>query len=234
MKIKRHSGYVRMVHWLVAISTFILFFSGFGQMPIYDRYYLTSVPGFGWSGDYSITLMLHYVFAAMLIFGVVYHLVFHIMRKEFDMLPRKGDVSQSIKIIKAMLGFGQEPPSDKYLAEQRLAYAFVGGNILLVILTGVVKVLKNLPAFQFSEGFLLLTTTLHNLAAFLLLFGIIGHLAAFIFKANRALLPGVFTGLINAEYARHRHKLWYDTLKTTDFVNDKTQQEKKQEGCLDC
>ncbi len=218
MRIKRHSGSVRMVHWLVAISTMLLFFSGFGQMPMYERFFVTSLPGLGWSGDYAITLLLHYAFAALLIFAVVYHLVYHVVRKEYTILPRRGDVSASFKIIKAMLGFGQEPPSGKYLAEQRLAYVFVGGNILLVIVTGIIKVLKNLPNFNFDYGFLLVNTTLHNISAILLLFGIIGHLAAFVFKQNRQLLPGIFTGFIDADYARHRHQLWYETLQPENFV----------------
>ncbi|MFZ5639263.1 MAG: formate dehydrogenase subunit gamma [Bacillota bacterium] len=236
MKVKRHCIYVRMVHWLVAISTFILFFSGFGQMPVYERYFVTSIPGLGWTGDYSITLLLHYIFAIVLIFAAVFHLVYHGIRKDFAILPRRGDVGESVKIIKAMLGFGKEPPSDKYLAEQRLAYVFVGGSFLLVIVTGVIKILKNFPSFHFGKDFLLWNTNLHNLAAFLLLFGIVAHLGAFVFKENRKLLPGIFTGLICADYTKHRHKLWYDKLKDCDFVEKTTSKdkEKKPEVCLDC
>lgn len=234
MKVKRHCIYTRMVHWLVAISTFVLFFSGFGQMPMYTRYYVADIPGLGWSGDYSLTLVLHYIFAAVLIYSVAFHLIYHGIRKDFALLPRRGDFGDSVKIIKAMLGFGQEPPSDKYLAEQRLAYAFVGGNFLLIIITGAIKVLKNLPSFQFSKGFLVLNTNLHNLAAFLLLFGIVAHLAAFLYKENRKLLPGIFTGMVCADYAGHRHKLWYQKLKTKDFVTtaSKVKPEKK-DVCLD-
>lgn len=38
-------------------------------------------------------------------------------------VPRRGDLKESLLIILAMFGFGEEPKSHKFLAEQRLAYA---------------------------------------------------------------------------------------------------------------
>jgi len=43
-KIKRHGLSVIFVHWAVAISTFVLIFSGFGQMPLYKRYMVDHLP----------------------------------------------------------------------------------------------------------------------------------------------------------------------------------------------
>ena len=39
-------------------------------------------------------------------------------------------------------------------------------------------------------------------------FRFIGHMAAFLFKPNRALLPGMTNGTVDAKYAAHRHSLW--------------------------
>jgi cytochrome b subunit of formate dehydrogenase len=47
----------------------------------------------------------------------------------------------------------------------------------------------------------------------MIIVGIIAHLAAFIFKANRPLLPGMFTGYVDEEYVRKRHSLWYEKLQ---------------------
>ena len=208
-KMTRHGLSVLLVHWVVALSTFALIFSGFGQMPLYKRYMLDLVPGLSWTSDFSVTLMIHYWAAALLMGAVAYHLVFHGIRREFDMLPRRGDLRESERIIMATFGFGEEPENDKYLAEQRLAYAFIGLSLVLVIVTGILKVLKNLPYINYSEGFAYWITLLHNIGTFLVIIGIVVHLGAFVFKANWPLLPGIFTGKVDQQYAKRRHEIWY-------------------------
>ncbi len=212
-RIKRHGLSVLLVHWTVALSTFVLIFSGFGQMPLYKRYMVDQLPGLSWAGDFSVTLLIHYWAAALLMAAVAYHLVFHGIRRDFDMVPRRGDLRESGQIIMATFGFGQEPENDKYLAEQRLAYAFIGISLLLVILTGILKVLKNFPYINYSEGFTLWITLLHNMGTFLVMIGIVVHLAAFIFKTNWPLLPSIFTGSVDSEYAKHRHGIWYQKIR---------------------
>lgn len=199
----------RISHWLIALSTFALIVSGLGQMPMYQRYKIAELPGMAWAADFGVTLWLHYIAAAVLIFAVVYHLVYAVLTRRFAIMPRKGDMKESAKIIAAMLGKGEEPDSHKYLAEQRIAYAFIGVNTLVVILSGIIKVYKNLPAIQLDPALISLTTLAHNVSALLLTIGIVGHLAAFIFKVNRKLVPAMFSGRVDREYARTRHSLWY-------------------------
>ncbi len=210
--IKRHGFSGRFVHWTVALSTVVLIISGLGQLPLFKRYFVDTLPGLAWTSDFGVTLQLHYLAAAALTLAVVYHVVYHTTRREFDIVPRRGDLRESYQIIKAMFGRGEEPDSDKYLAEQRVAYAFIGGAILLVIATGYLKAVKNLPGVELPYWLLWTTTTLHNLAMFLIILGIGGHLAAFLIKENRALLPGMFTGRVSLAYAQKRHCLWCDGL----------------------
>ena len=66
---------------------------------------------------------------------------------------------------------------------------------------------------------------LHNIGTVLLILGIIGHLAAFIFKENRALLPGMFTGYIDRNYAEHRHVLWCKKPESKEQVPSFTDEE---------
>lgn len=207
--VKRHGLSVLLVHWVVALSTFALIFSGLGQMPLYKRYMVDRIPGLSWTTDFSVTLVIHYWAAALLIGALVCHLVFHSIRREFDMLPRRGDLRESGRIILAALGFGEEPENDKYLAEQRLAYVFIGVSLVLVIVTGILKVFKNLPYINYSEGFAFWITLLHNIGTVLVIIGIVVHLGAFLFKANWPLLPGIFTGKVDREYAKRRHGIWY-------------------------
>lgn len=217
-RIVRQSFENRLTHWLVAISTFVLIVTGFGQMPMYARYGIADLPGMAWAADYQLTLLLHYGAGAVLLFALVFHVLGAVLTSRFDIMPRKGDVKESARIIAAMLGRGEEPESHKYLAEQRLAYAFIGINLLLVTLTGIVKVVKNLPGIEMNPTAIFVATTIHNVAAVFIILGIVGHLAAFIFKENRALLPAMFDGTVDREYAEHRHALWYRELQVEPVV----------------
>lgn len=212
-KILRQSLSNRFVHWMTAISIFLLIISGLGQLPLYGRYNVDKLPGGEWLTEYANTLTLHYVGAILLVFVFFYHLIVHLLKKEFSLLPRKGDVKESFLIIKAMITKGEEPPSDKYLAEQRLAYLFIGINVLLLVITGMIKMIKNLSTVTVPNSVIFWTTWIHNIATILLIIGIVAHLAAFIFKDNRELLPGMFTGYVKEEYVKKRHLLWYKKLK---------------------
>ena len=62
---------------LYPIVLTIALFSGFGNMPIYKRYYISSIPGLGWSGNFYINLNLHYISGFILLglalyFSLVY------------------------------------------------------------------------------------------------------------------------------------------------------------------
>ena len=212
-KILRQPLSNRFVHWTTAISIFMLIITGMGQMPLYGRYLLVQPFGTQWLLSYEATLWVHYIFAAILMFVVFYHLFYHFMRKEFHIIPKKGDVKASYEIIKAMVLRKHEPPSEKYLPEQRLAYAFFAFSIALVIVTGIIKVIGNISGIQPSNGVLLWGAQLHNLAMVLIIIGIVMHLGAFLVKANRKMLPGMFTGFVDKDYVKERHSLWYKELE---------------------
>ncbi|NLU33346.1 formate dehydrogenase subunit gamma [Wolinella succinogenes] len=213
MKVNRQSLSNRVVHWLTALSIFWLIVTGVGQMPVYKRYFVTEIPGFSFLGNYFTTLNQHYMAGAILIAVGFYHLFYHAMRREFDILPRRGDVRASIAVIKAMLKGEPEPPSEKYLPEQRLAYAFIALTILLMGVSGIMKSWKNLTGNELSDFWLYWAATLHNAGMMLLIFGIIAHLAAFWLKPNRKLLGGMVHGKVEAHYVLERHGKWKEGIK---------------------
>lgn len=57
----------RLVRWLFALSFLVMAFSGFGQMPIFKRYYVSDIPGMGWSADFYLTHTIHYLGAIFLL-----------------------------------------------------------------------------------------------------------------------------------------------------------------------
>lgn len=218
MKINRQSLSNRIVHALTAISMFGLFFTGFGQMPVYKRYMLNEVPFMAWSADYHITLWWHYFFSVVLIGVVFYHITYHFLRKEFDVLPKKGDIKHSAEVIKAMIRGKEEPPSEKYLPEQRIGYAFIGFWIIVMIITGIIKAIKNVHGIDFGGDILFWAAQIHNLGFFMLILGVAGHLSAFLFKPNRRLLPAMLWGKICSCYVKARHGKWKEGVKESDEV----------------
>ncbi len=70
MKARPYSAWITQFYIFVVG---VLTFTGFMQMPLAKRYYITDIPGMAWTGDFFIVHKLHYVFAAMLLFllGVV-------------------------------------------------------------------------------------------------------------------------------------------------------------------
>ena len=181
---------------------------------------INELPLLAWSADYHISLVMHYVGAFFLVFFVAFHLYFHIVRKEFDIFPKKGDTKKSIEIIKAMILKKEEPKSEKYLSEQRLAYAFIGITLLLLVVTGLIKTFKNLAGLNISNDTYFWVAQLHNLGLGLIIFGIIVHLAAFIFKANRPLLSSMFSGKVSAKYTLERHSLWKEGVEESKQALD--------------
>ena len=218
MRIKRHNAAIRFTHWVTAVSIFILLFTGFGQMPIYKRYYIDQIPGLGWSSNFLTTLNIHYAAAIVLVFISMYYATYLLISKKWDIMPRKGDFKESIQIFASLLGLAQEPENDKYLAEQRLAFAVTAFSIFALIVTGILKVYKNMPGTDFSTGSVFWLAQIHNLFTVILLLSIIVHLLAFLIKDNRPLVASMFTGKIDRDYVIHRHGKWWKKLTNEDGI----------------
>lgn len=206
--VARHPVAVRVAHWGVALSGMALLFSGMGQLPMMRRYNIVKLPGMGWSDNFEIHLIIHYVAAAVFGAALLFHLVYHLRRREFAALPRRGDGLESWHIIVAMIRGRPEPPSGKFLAEQRLAYGAIGITSLVLMVTGLVKSYKNLGPITLDPGSLTWVTLIHTAAAMVFMGLVAAHLAAFLIRANRPLLGSMFTGRVAREYAEHRHPLW--------------------------
>jgi cytochrome b subunit of formate dehydrogenase len=180
---------------------------------MYKRYMVTGIPGLSWAGDYYINLKIHYLAGMVFVSVMVFHALYHGWLGHRGLLPQKGDFRDSAKTILSMLGFGEEPKADKYLPEQRLAYVYLAGIGLILVITGILKVLKNLPGVYFSPWFITAVTLIHTFGTIFFLMGILAHLAALIFKVNRPMVKPIFTGKMDLEYARNRHSIWFERLE---------------------
>ena len=51
--------------WFYLLSVLFLALTGFGQMPIFKRYYIADIPGLAWLGEFFVTHYIHYLGAVL-------------------------------------------------------------------------------------------------------------------------------------------------------------------------
>ncbi|OPY88792.1 MAG: formate dehydrogenase-N subunit gamma [Syntrophus sp. PtaU1.Bin208] len=209
----RHGVIELIEHWGIALSGLLLLMSGLFELPMANRYYITSLPGLSWSGDYFISLQIHYIASVPFVFLAFFHLVYHGIRADRGLIPQKGDVRTSIAVIKSFFGKGEEPPFHKYLPEQRLAYIVMAAIIVMLILSGLVKTYKNVYAPDMSLTIVLAATWVHNIFFVLFILAFLGHIGALVLKPNRPMVRGILTGAVRLDYAHHRHPLWLEEIE---------------------
>ena len=135
------------------------------------------------------------------------------------MIPQTGDLAASVKVMKSLFGFGQEPPMHKYLPEQRWAYVVMAFIILMLIISGLIKTYKNIYAPDMSLAIVLTATWIHNIFFVLFFLAFLAHMAAIALRPNWPMVRGIFTGKVRLDYARHRHALWIADIKKRKTSN---------------
>lgn len=117
---------------------FMLALTGFGQMPIFKRYYIADIPGLGWLAAYYVTHYIHYLGAALLLGVGAYYVVRYAV---LDHLQRRITV-----------------------------YGLIQGSLMAVIVvTGVLRVIKNYEGYYLSSGLIVFLDILHLAGVMLLL-----------------------------------------------------------------
>jgi hypothetical protein len=118
------------MRWFYTATFVVMAFTGFGQMPIFKRYYLADIPGMAWAADFYLTHMIHYL-------GAIF-----------------------------LLGFAAYVFLDYLLVGRRTSKLTTSGFVRIVLLagiimTGIFRVLKNLPDVTFSPDFTLFIDLSH-------------------------------------------------------------------------
>ena len=65
----------RFLRYIYIFTVFILLLTGFGQMPIFKRYYIADIPGLGWLAQFYVTHYMHYLAAILFIALFAYFIV---------------------------------------------------------------------------------------------------------------------------------------------------------------
>jgi hypothetical protein len=79
----------RWQHTLYKVFIFLLVLTGFAQMPIMRRYYVSDLPLMGWLADFYTTHVVHYLVAAAFLFLLGFFAVKYAAtwRRAFDFTP---------------------------------------------------------------------------------------------------------------------------------------------------
>jgi len=87
----------RAVRYVYLITVFFLTLTGFGQMPIFKRYYIADIPGFGWLAQFYVTHYIHYLGAILFLALVTYMIIdYLILQKKRIRLTASGYVRGTI------------------------------------------------------------------------------------------------------------------------------------------
>jgi uncharacterized membrane protein len=87
----------RAVRYVYLITVLFLTLSGFGQMPVFKRYYIADIPGFGWLAQFYVTHYIHYLGAILILALVSYMIIdYLILEKKSIHLTASGTVRGTI------------------------------------------------------------------------------------------------------------------------------------------
>ena len=222
LHILRHNRFVIWTHWIIALSSLVLIITGLGQMPFYRRHNIISLPGLTWSEQQSLFLQLHYFASAILVGIILIHLIYHLKRKEFSLLPNQNDFFRLLPLPGRWRNQRNPREHFKYYSNQRLSYALTGLSLLLLVVSGAIKTYKNFPGVDLSHALLQFSNQMHSLGTYLLVASIIIHIVAVhLVKTHRSLIRGMIDGRISRSYARKHFPRW---------VNQEESKEKEKDG----
>jgi putative Mn2+ efflux pump MntP len=63
------------VRYVYLITVFFLTLTGFGQMPIFKRYYIADIPGLGWLAQFYLTHYIHYLGGVLILALATYMII---------------------------------------------------------------------------------------------------------------------------------------------------------------
>ncbi|MBW2408650.1 MAG: hypothetical protein JRF72_02555 [Deltaproteobacteria bacterium] len=79
------------IRYFYLVTVFFLTLTGFGQMPIFKRYYIADLPGLGWLAEFFVTHYIHYLGAILFLALAFYILLdFVVLKRRSRKLTKSG------------------------------------------------------------------------------------------------------------------------------------------------
>lgn len=120
-----------IIRYLFSGTMALLALTGFGQMPIFKRYYIADIPGLGWLARFYVTHYLHYLAAALLFALAAYMITDYGLHRRRD--------------ARRILAAG-------YVR---------GAVLAAISITGILLVARNFPGYRFSPGVIIFLDISH-------------------------------------------------------------------------
>lgn len=223
-RILRHDGPARVSHWTHALGTALLLVSGIILGTRFTPSFVT--------GDDSTALWfnVHFVFALLFLFGTFYWLGNTIIsRWRFgEHMPTKNAIIYTLNHYGSLLGVKKctYPKEAKYFESERMAFILAIVATVLVLVSGLFKVLAH--ALALPEGFMNAITWTHDISAALMLLFFLAHVFfGAILPVSWKTLKSMFTGYLPLEHAKHEHAAWVEELEEKGAIEgaDETKDE---------
>ncbi|MHB0975800.1 MAG: cytochrome b/b6 domain-containing protein [Candidatus Aquicultorales bacterium] len=195
-------------HWSVALGGIALMISGISLGFFFIPRFASDPEAIGFAMNF------HFIGVLLFLFGLTYHIVNRFLTGDAkDFVPSASDVGDAIAHYKAVLGMSSSAPAEgRFLGSQKLAYLGWGVILVVLALTGLVKVSAHVWAVP--AGLMGIATSVHDLfALFSLLFLVFHVVMGALLPASWPLVRSLFTGYASKAYVEEHHALWYEELK---------------------
>lgn len=189
--LKRFSKADKRLHWFFTIGFIILLFTGV------IMYYVGS-----WNG--SPQKVFHLLGALIFFLAPFIYFIKYRDKRNWTVIF-KWD-KEDLKWFRGILN-NKKVPQGKFNSIQKFSF-------LLVIIVGLVSAISGLILiFRESE----ITLLFHNISTIILIVFFILHLAFYFNEPYRRALKSMITGIIDVDYAKEHHLLWYENIKDSAF-----------------
>lgn len=198
-RISRFSVAERLLHWLLAVTFFVMLGSGLAlYVPALSN--LVARPtAKAWHIDASLALL-----AGVAVLLITHWSELRATLRELDRFDRH-DASWLRGAPRHLLSCRPSPPQRRFNAGQKLNSALVAGLMGVAFLTGFLLWYgERNTRYRFAG-----TVIVHDWAMFALIILVAGHLyLALVHPSTRHALRGIILGSVNREWARRHHATW--------------------------
>jgi cytochrome b subunit of formate dehydrogenase len=171
-------------------------------------------------GGFKNMLTVHKIFAVVMIFSGVYHVVWLFIkmptmkRAKWAIIPNLKDVRDAYDHGKYLLGIGQMPKYHRYAYLEKFEYFAVVWGVIIMGSSGLILWFPEMAAAILPRWVISIIRVVHSYEALVCLIAVaIGHFYAVHFNPDVfPTSPVWINGKISREHLKHEHPLEYDEI----------------------
>lgn len=137
---------------LYLLTIFGALFTGFGNMPLYKRYYIADLPGLGWTGDFYTNLYVHLICGAVVMAISIYFALSYLSQVNSTKLSKTGTIRAAIlalALISGVLMAIKNLPAIHFSFKMGMTFNFLHmGMAMLFLIMALVSVIGRLKWVQ--------------------------------------------------------------------------------------